>query len=310
MTQPNRDWVTSCCRHHLHSGIEVMVTRFAPAQTDLIEIETADMQRAEAIGLPMATAVLALGAVVAATLPITVTAAGIAVAVGALFGLTTFLPFDPLVLSVATMIATGTAIDYAMFIVSRFNGELPRRGVRDRQSAEAIAAAIGSAIDTTGRIILASGFIVMISLCALAAVGLPMLNGVAVGVVVAVIATLIAGLTLLSALLATLGPAVNLGALPHLLRPAAVRSATASSVWARWRHTVMGRPALFGAIGVGLLASATPITGIRYGVDMGLTAPTDRPTGRATELIEDSFGPGLLAPIEVVAAGPDSGPAW
>lgn len=69
-----------------------MVTRFAPAQTDLIEIETADMQRAEAIGLPMATAVLALGAVVAATLPITVTAAGIAVAVGALFGLTPFCP--------------------------------------------------------------------------------------------------------------------------------------------------------------------------------------------------------------------------
>ncbi|MEV5837853.1 MMPL family transporter [Nocardia sp. NPDC052112] len=292
------------------SSVSVMITGFAPAQADLIEIETADMQRAEAIGLPVATAVLvlALGAVVAATLPITVTAAGIAAAVGALFGLTTFLTFDSLALSVATMIATGTAIDYAMFIVSRFNEELTRCGVRDRRSTPAIAAAVGTAIDTTGRTVLASGFIVMISLCALSAVGLPMLNGVAIGVVVAVIATLIAAFTLLPALLAMLGPAVNRGALPVRLRPAEVRSAAASSAWARWAHTVMGRPALFGAIGVGLLlAAAAPITGIRYGVDMGLTSLADRPTGQATELIEDNFGPGLLAPIEVVTTGPDSG---
>ncbi|MFI7671033.1 MMPL family transporter [Nocardia sp. NPDC049526] len=33
----------------------------------------------------------------------------------------------------------------------------------------------------------------------------------------------------------------------------------------------------------------------------------NRPTGQATELVEDNFGPGLLAPIEVVATGPDSG---
>ncbi|MFX0574905.1 MMPL family transporter [Nocardia nepalensis] len=293
------------------SGVEAMITGFAPAQADLIEIETADMQRAEAIGLPVATGVLvlALGAIVAATLPITVTAAGIAVAVGALFGLTTFLTFDSLVLSVATMIATGTAIDYAMFVVSRFNEELTRRGARDRRSTADTSAAVGTAMDTTGRTILASGFIVMISLCALSVVGLPMLNGVATGVVVAVIATLIAAFTLLPALLATLGPAVNRGALPLRLRPAEVRSAAASSAWARWAHTVMGRPVLFGAIGVGLLlAAAAPITGIRYGVDMGLTSLAARPTGQATELVRQNFGPGLLAPIEVVATGPDSGP--
>lgn len=294
------------------SGIQVMITGFAPTQADLIDIETADMQRAEAIGLPVATAVLvlALGAVVAATLPIAVTAAGIAVAIGVLFGLTTFLTFDSLVLSVATMIATGTAIDYAMFIVSRYNEELTRLGARDRRATETIATAVGAALDTTGRTILASGFIVMIALCALAVVGLPMLNGVAVGVVVAVIATLIAAFTLLPALLATLGPAVNRGALPVRMRPAEVRSATvASSAWARWAHTVMGRPILFGAIGVGLLlAAAAPITGIRYGVDMGLTSLVDRPTGQATELVRQNFGPGLLAPIEVVATGPDSGP--
>ncbi|PXX62487.1 RND superfamily putative drug exporter [Nocardia tenerifensis] len=290
---------------------QVMLTGYAPIQTEMMQIETGDLQRAEALGVPVATVllILALGAVTAALLPITVTAAGIAVAVGALFGLTTFLAFDSLVLSVATMIATGTAIDYAMFIVSRFNEELTRRGVRDRKERSAIHEAVGAAMDTTGRTVLASGLIVMISLCSLAVVGLPMLNGIAVGVVTAVVATMTAAFTLLPALLATLGPAVNRGALPERLRPAEVRSTTASSAWARWAHTVMARPVLFGAVGVALLlVAAAPLTGLRYGVDVGTDALADRPAGHAIALVEQNFTPGLLAPIEVVATGANAQP--
>ncbi|MCP2292422.1 MMPL family transporter [Nocardia amikacinitolerans] len=293
------------------ADIRVAVTGYGPAQADLMDIETADMQRAETIGLPVAAAVLvlALGALAAATLPITVTAAGIAAAVGALFGLTTFLTFDSLVLSVATMIATGTAIDYAMFIVSRFNEELTRRGVRDRSARADIDRAVAVALDTTGRTVLASGLIVLISLCSLAVVGLPMLDGVAIGVVTAVLATLSAAVTLLPALLATLGPAVNRGALPARLRPAETRSTAASSAWARWAHTVMRRPVVFGLLGVAALAvAAAPITGIRYGIDMGLDSLGDRPSGQATQLVRDNFGPGLLAPLSVLATGPDDGP--
>ncbi|WP_067719735.1 MMPL family transporter [Nocardia yamanashiensis] len=289
------------------SGVEVMVAGYAPVEGALMRMETADMQRAESLGLPVAALVLvlALGAVVAATIPITVTAAGIALAVGVLFGLTSYLTFDSLVLSVATMIGTGTAIDYAMFIVSRFNEELTRRGVRDRKARKAIHAAVGTALDTTGRTILASGLIVMISLCALVVVGLPMLNGVAVGVVTAVIGTLTAAFTLLPAVLATLGPAVNRGALPVRLRPAETRAATTSSAWTRWAHTVMGRPVLFGTIGVALLAAAAlPLTGIKYGIDMGLGSLGDQPSGRATRLVQDNFGPGLLSPVQLTVSGP------
>ncbi|GAB0102912.1 MMPL family transporter [Nocardia sp. JMUB6875] len=287
--------------------VQANLTGYSPVEGDLIRMETADMTRGEAIGLPIAAVVLilALGAVVAATLPISVTAAGIALAMGVLFGLASFLTFDSLVLSVATMIGTGTAIDYAMFIVSRFNEELTKRGVRDRKARKEIQDAIGAAMDTTGRTILASGLIVMISLCSLVVVGLPMLNGVALGVVTAVVGTLAAAFTLLPALLAVLGPAVNRGALPTKLRPAETRSATASSAWARWAHLVMGKPVVFGAIGVALLvAVALPITGIRYGIDMGLNSLGDRPTGQATRLVKDNFGPGLLSPIQVVASGP------
>ncbi|MFG1797223.1 MMPL family transporter [Nocardia sp. NPDC049149] len=293
------------------TDVKVMLSGYAPIQADLMDIETADMQRAEAVGLPVATVllVLALGALVAALLPITVTAAGIAVAVGILFGLTSFLAFDSMVLSIATMIATGTAIDYAMFIVSRFNEELTQRGVRNRKDRTAIAQAVGTAMDTTGRTVLASGLIVMISLCSLAVVGLPMLNGIAVGVIAAVVSTMGAAFTLLPALLATLGPAVNRGAIPERMRPAEVRATTASSGWARWAHTVMARPVLFGVVGVALLLlAATPLTGLRYGVDMGLNSLGDRPSGQAITLVEQNFTPGLLGPIEVVATGAATAP--
>ncbi|MGW4245061.1 MMPL family transporter, partial [Nocardia sp. NPDC004722] len=228
------------------------LTGYSPVEGELIRMETADISRGEAIGLPIAAIVLvlALGAVVAATIPISVTAAGIALAVGVLFGLASFLTFDSFVLSVATMIGTGTAIDYAMFLVSRFNEELTKRGVRDRKARTDIHAAVGAALDTTGRTVLASGIIVMISLCSLLVVGLPMLDGVALGVVVAVLGTLTAAFTLLPALLAVLGPAVNRGALPARLRPAETRSTAASTAWARWAHLVMSRPIVFGALGV------------------------------------------------------------
>ncbi|MVU83217.1 MMPL family transporter [Nocardia sp. ET3-3] len=293
------------------TDVRAALTGYSPVEGELIRMETADITRGEAIGLPIAAVVLvlALGALVAATVPISVTAAGIALAVGVLFGLATWLTFDSFVLSVATMIGTGTAIDYAMFLVSRFNEELTERGVRDRRARREIEAAVGATFDTTGRTILASGTIVMIALCSLLVVGLPMLNGVALGVVTAVLGTLAAAFTLLPALLSMLGPTVNRGALPARLRPAETRSTAASSAWARWAHLVMGRPVIFGVLGVALLvAAALPITGIRYGIDMGLNSLGDRPTGQATRLVQDNFGPGLLSPIQVVATGPDDTP--
>ncbi|HLS76471.1 MAG TPA: MMPL family transporter [Nocardia sp.] len=288
---------------------EVAVTGYGPMQADLMEVETADMQRAETIGLPIAAAVLvlALGALVAALLPITVTAAGIAVAVGVLFGLTTWLTFDSLVLSVATMIATGTAIDYAMFLVSRFQEESHARGVTSRTQRAAIESAVAATLDTTGRTVLASGIIIMISLCSLVAVGLRMLDGIAIGVIAAVSATLCAAVTLLPALLAALGPAVRRGALPERLRPAIADDQP--SAWDRWARTVMNRPVAFGLAGVVLLiACAFPLTTISHGIDMGMNSLDGHPSGRATVLVQDEFGPGLLAPLTVVATGPTDTP--
>lgn len=43
---------------------------------------------------------------------------------------------------------------------------------------------------------------------------------------------------------------------------------------------------------------------MKYGIDMGLNSLGDSPTGQATRLVQNTFGPGLLSPIQVVVTGP------
>ncbi|MBJ8344921.1 MMPL family transporter [Antrihabitans sp. YC2-6] len=295
------------------ADIDVVVTGYSPIQNGIVDAETVDVERAETFGIPVALIllILALGAFVAAIVPISVAVAGILSCIGTLFLLTHFLPLPSLVVSIATMIGTGIGIDYAMFLVTRFREELAVRGVQHRSEEAEITAALGAALATTGKNIVASGLIVVISLCSLVIVEAPIFRAIAVGVGLAVVCTLIVGLTLLPALLATLGPAVNRGALPARLRPAHSEADHDGSagMWARWAGVVMRRPVLFGfAATAALLLAAYPVTDLKYGLDMGLPALAGTPTGHGLDVLEEKFQAGLLSPVEIVVTGADEGP--
>ncbi|WP_245560331.1 MMPL family transporter, partial [Nocardia asiatica] len=152
----------------------------------------------------------------------------------------------------------------------------------------------------------------MISLCALIVMQAPIFRGIAIGVATAVTSMLLVGITLLPALLAALGPAINRGALPKRWRPAdtnPVAADTRPGRWARWAYLVMRRPVLFGTAAIAvLIVAALPVFGIRYGLDMGTTALDDTPTGRATTALTTNFPAGALAPVEIIATGPADTP--
>ncbi|MBF6187030.1 MMPL family transporter [Nocardia cyriacigeorgica] len=292
-------------------SVEVGLTGYSAVQNAATELQNADLTRAEAIGIPVALIllVLALGALVAAAVPIGVAIAGLLTTVGVLFGLTTVTVFDSLTVAMATMVGLGVGIDYAMFIVSRFREELAHPVVADHA---AIAAAVGRSLATAGKTILVSGLVVMISLCALIIIQAPIFRGIAIGVATAVISMLIVAVTLLPALLAVLGPAVNRGALPARWRPAdSVTDLPGASPgrWARWAYLVMRRPVLFGTAAVAVFViAAFPVFGIRYGLDMGTSALDDTPTGRATTALTTNFPAGALSPVEIIATGPGDTP--
>ncbi|BAD60556.1 MMPL family transporter [Nocardia thailandica] len=292
-------------------SIDVGLTGYSAVQNAATELQNADLARAEAIGIPVALIllVLALGALAAAAVPIGVAIAGLLTAVGVLFTLTTVTAFDSLTVAMATMVGLGVGIDYAMFIVSRFREELAHHTVADHA---AIAAAVGRSLATAGKTILVSGLVVMISLCALIIIQAPIFRGIAIGVATAVTSMLIVAVTLLPALLAALGPAINRGALPARWRPAdstANAPGALSGRWARWAYLVMRRPVLFGTAAVAVLViAALPVFGIRYGLDMGTTALDDTPTGRATTALTTNFPAGALSPVEIIATGPGDTP--
>ncbi|MEV0247640.1 MMPL family transporter [Nocardia sp. NPDC050712] len=293
---------------HGSGPIWVGVSGHTPMQNDQVRVGVDDTTKAELIGMPVALVllILSMGALVAASVPVGVALAGIAGAYGLIYLLSNVMHFDTLVLAVATMIGTGVGIDYSMFLVSRFREELAHNTIGDigQRTRQAVAVTM----ETTGRNILASGLIVMISLGALFVVRVPIFRAIAGGVAAAVTAALLVSLTLLPAVLAGLGPRINSGALPAKFLPPDASSKHSAGMWERWAKLVMRRPWVFATAAIALLLlSAAPLAGVKFGLDAGVAALSDQPSGRAAKVIEQKFASGLLAPVQIVATGPVEG---
>jgi RND superfamily putative drug exporter len=289
-------------------GIHVWLTGFSPIARDLSDVERTDTERAEAIGVPVALVILllALGTAMAAMAPLLMAGAGLLFTYGVLALLTTLFHFDNLLLAIVTMIGVGIGIDYGLFIVSRFREELshPERasgGERDR-----VADAVGTALATSGRTILFSGAIVALALASLLVVDSPIFREVAVGSVVVVACMLIVAMTLLPALLAQLGAGINRGALPARFHPADSRAQAggARGGWAKWALLMMRRPIPAAIVAAGvLILAAIPVTGLHYGINLGVLSVSSTPSGKGESVLARSFSPGAVAPLQIVLTG-------
>ncbi|MBL1075893.1 MMPL family transporter [Nocardia sp. 2] len=288
-------------------GVDAYLTGYSPITNDLTVVETTATSEAESLGLPIALAilVLAFGAVLAALLPLLLAIAGLTFTFGVLYLLSFGLTFDAFLVTIVTMIGTGIGIDYAMFVVSRFREELARRGIIEPDRA-AVAEATGVAVATSGRTIAYSGIVVAVSVCSFFITRSPIFREIATGVLVSVACTLAAALTLLPAVLAALGPRVNAWQLPRRWRPASLRSdgTLAAGPWARWARLVLRRPIAFAVPVALLLALATlPVAGLHYGIDLGTGSLAGRPSAAAQRVLDRSFTPGVVSPIQVVVTG-------
>ncbi|HEV3320054.1 MAG TPA: efflux RND transporter permease subunit [Solirubrobacteraceae bacterium] len=292
------------------AGVHVWLTGYSPVAKDITTVENGDVERAETIGVPIALLVLllALGAAAAAIVPLAIAGSGLLLTFGLLAVLATMLTFDSFLTTIVTMIGVGIGIDYALFIVSRFREELARRrGDPDQPvGSEQIEEAVGAAISSSGRTVLFSGVVVALALATLVVIRAPIYHEFALGAVAVVVCTVIVALTLLPAVLALLGPRIDRGALPARMQPRDARPGASDGhgVWARWALAVMRHPVLAaGTIAAVLLLAATPLLGLRTGVDFGIASLSGTPSGKGERVLARSFGAGALAPIEIVIAG-------
>jgi RND superfamily putative drug exporter len=285
-----------------NDGIRVLLTGYSPIGRDLSNVESKDATRAEMIGIPVALLVLlfAFGAPLAAMLPICTAGSGLLVTYGVLGVLGTFLRFDNLMLDVVSMIGLGIGIDYGMFIVSRFREELVRQKAITTTESDQVAAAVGTAITTSGRTVIYSGVIVALSLTSLLVVNSPLFREISVGAVVVVACMLLTALTVLPAALALLGFKINRGALPARMQPADSTTGKPGG-WARWALMVMRRPVpAAGVASIVLIVLSLPIFGLRYGVNLGVLSLSNTSSGQGEKLLANLISPGAISPIQIV----------
>src|SRR5438034_123283 len=127
------------------NAFEVLATGNIPLNGDIDETLNRDLQRAELVSLPLAFILLLLvfGSAAAAILTLGVGILVIVAGLGATFALARATDVSQYALNIVTLIGLGVAIDYSLFIVSRFREELARgRTVED---------AVGIALGKIGR---------------------------------------------------------------------------------------------------------------------------------------------------------------
>jgi RND superfamily putative drug exporter len=127
------------------------------------------------------------------------------------------------------------------------------------------------------------------------------MNGFAFTVVLAVLVTMAASLTLLPAVLGFTGRNIERLHVPFVGKHAHSYDA---SRWYRWSRLVQRRPWL-AAIGsvVILLALAGPFLGMRFGFPDAGNDPSTSTSRRAYDLLAEGFGPGFAAPMLLTVRG-------
>jgi RND superfamily putative drug exporter len=242
----------------------------------------------------MVVLLVAFGSVLAMGLPLVTAACGILAAVPLVSLLVRVTGMPSYAVEAVAMIGIGVGIDYALLVVTRYReGLAGGRGPED--------ATVG-AVETAGRAVLVAGTVVMIAVLGMLTVGLAMIRGLAVGISLGVLTTMLASVTLLPALLGFVGTTVDRLALPGRRRD---REAARREAWRRWSHRVQGRPWTALVVAGGLLVVlALPATALRHGFGDAGNRPASDTTRRAYDLVADGFGPGANGPLLIVAELP------
>ena len=251
----------------------------------------------EALGFLAAMVILlvAFGSLLAMGLPLITAIFGIVTGI-AIVGLVVNLVGMPSFSNQAVaMIGIGVGIDYALLIVTRYRESL-HSGMTPEQATV-------RSIDTAGRSVVFAGTTVIIAVMGLFVVGLAMIRGLAIGISIGVLMTMLASLTLLPAVLGFVGTNIDRLGLPHRRRS---EGADRRSVWYRWSRVIQRQPWTPLLIGAALLlVLAIPVFGIRLGFGDAGNRPTSDTTRRAYDLIAEGFGPGANGPLLIVAEAQD-----
>jgi RND superfamily putative drug exporter len=279
--------------HLRPEGLETLVGGMIPASNEAQRAAAADLRRAEMITLPLLAVLLVVffRGVVVASLPLLLGGFAVSAALAMLRFATRFTDVSIFALNIVTFVGLGVAVDYALFMASRFRDEL--------HAGASVEQAVTTTMATAGRTIAYSGLAVAASLLGMLAFPMTMLRSVAIAGSAVVAMALVATLVFLPALLSALG---------HRIDWLSLRlSKSGHDSWQgplkHLSELAMRAPVLVTIVVTGfLLVLGAPFLHINESVSGAAVLPHEAEARQLEELIaSDRFPPYAASPLEVLA---------
>jgi RND superfamily putative drug exporter len=273
--------------------VEVIVGGVGPMFAEVQDTIEADLTRSELIAFPITAVLLVVvfGSLVAASLPLAIGALAIVGTFLILQILAGFTEVSIFALNQTTAMGLGLAIDYSLFIVSRFREELASGAEPD--------AAVATTVRTAGRTILFSAGTVAVSLAAMIIFPLAFLRSFGYAGIAVVAMAALGAIIVLPALLAVLGRKVD----RFRVRRVKV-TAEETGAWHRMAVFVMRRPipiataALLFLVFLGL-----PFFSVQLGRSDDRMLPETTNARMAGDILRAEFSAHETSPIDVIALG-------
>ncbi len=194
------------------------------------------------------------------------------------------------------LVGLGVAIDYALLMIFRFREELRHGADRDR--------AIVQTMRHAGRSVIVSGSTVAVGLLSMILLPVPFIRSIGIGGMLIPAVSVLAAITLLPALLYTLGPRINsVRVLPRRLVEGS--DDPEKGFWNRWAHLVVRRPLPVAAAGLAIVAAL-----LYYGVQLNPAdaqakdLPGGGPAHQGAQVLRDAgITEGAHKPFQIVVEG-------
>ncbi|MEX7471676.1 MMPL family transporter [Mycobacterium adipatum] len=307
------------------NGGDIKLAGLNPLASELTGTIGTDQKRAELVIVPLVAVVLffVFGGAVAAALPAIIGGLTIAGALGILRFTAEFMPVHFFAQPVVTMMGFGIAIDYGLFMVSRFREELAE--------GYDVEAAVRRSVMTSGRTVAFSAVIIVASSLPLLLIPLGFLQSITYAIIASVLLAAFLSITVLPAVLAILGPNVDALGVRTLLRvpflanwpfsrkiidwfiektqKTMTREEVEKGFWGKLVNQVMKRPIAFAApILVIMTLLVIPIGQLALGGLSEKYLPPDNSVRMAQEQFDREFSEFRTEPLTMVIRSTDGEP--
>jgi uncharacterized membrane protein YdfJ with MMPL/SSD domain len=266
----------------------------AVTASELNQTTEDDLRRIELFAAPilLLLSLFVFRGFVAALLPLAAGGISILTTLFLLGLLTRWVDIDVFAINIVTGLGLGLAIDYSLFLVTRFRERLER--------GDSVVDALIFMMETTGRMVVFSGLTVAVAMLSLCVFPQRFLYSIGLGGAIVAVSSVVVCLLILPALLALLQHRVN------ALAPAWMQRRPGTRGWREFGGVALRHPAIVAAAVVAVMVVAgLPFLRVELTRADARVLPTDASARQVDRAVQDRFPSDPATGIVVTVETPD-----